>query len=613
MFGSLLAVNRLLANLIDFLSLISWRQPLWLVIACQPILLWLTIRWLKKRNEQQFADKHLLPWIQVHEKKPGLNRLFSRNTAYFLSWFFFALALAEPRIPEKSPNNQDDILMNIMMVIDLSESMHANDIKPTRIRRAVLEAYDFLSIVKNARIGIIVYAARAHLYIPFTTDLDALKFYLKDLDSLQLPTRGSDAVAAIQLAKNIFVKSNNKKYKAKNILLWLTDADIEMKKTDELEIALSSKNLGDIDPYILLLSTKAGAAIPDPNGVWLEDKGQAVISAMNAILIKHLKVAKVHISQVRNNNGDWNALYKQGMRTAIPAITTEKKRWKTLYPWALLPAILLLMVALFPMNLRANKTSANIFIIFSLVFILGTGLNSGKVYAAATSDTSLSNGYRNTIFQGIESYKKAKYTQAKHYFIESVLNAPTDKERAIALHNLGNTLFQLQDYENATLMFTDALRYSPKLQASIKNQALSLALFIEKEKRRNRKMNKGNFTTPNELTPLFDLPERLPFMLRTKAVNLLKIKIPKLPKQTLDHFLGQDLNNIALLEGNKKNQEKQKQKQRKQHLNLEQARLFYVGQEEKPSTALWKRLFEIEEGFPGQLKKPKKIPGVRPW
>ncbi|MEE9302165.1 MAG: VWA domain-containing protein, partial [Thiotrichaceae bacterium] len=211
-------ISLVLANL-------DWRQPLWLLVALQPLLLWLVVRWLQQHKEVLFADAHLLPWIQVRQKKTVTEQILSRNSAYGLAWILMALTLAGPRLPDDRLIDHNEINLDVMMVIDLSRSMHATDIQPSRLRRATLEAYEFLSLAKNTRVGIIVYAARAHLFVPLTKDHNALKFYLQDLDSLQLPTKGSNAKAAIQLAKDELQQAEKTNLQA---LLWLTDGDIEL-------------------------------------------------------------------------------------------------------------------------------------------------------------------------------------------------------------------------------------------------------------------------------------------------------------------------------------------------------------------------------------------------
>ena len=629
--------------MLDFLLSISWRQPLWFLLALFPILLWLVLAWQKTYKQNRFADKHLLPWLEVQKKKSVLHFFFSRNSAYFLSWFLFSLALAGPRTPDKLATDQNQIVMDIMLVVDLSRSMKATDIKPSRIRRATLEAFDFLSMVKNARLGIIVYAGRPHLYVPLTSDLKALTFYVNDLDLLQLPTQGSDASAALMLAKKELLVTTDDK---QQVIVWMTDGDFdvdvesEAQHINKLESELMTISNANINTYILGLGTEEGAAIPLPDGRWLESEGQAVISRMNSKLLQRIsKIGQSGLAdnerfmEVSSDNADWDILYSQGMAKSLKLSKADNiQQWIEFFPWVLFPAILFLIVALFPTNLLTKK-SLNSFVAISILFFVVT--IDSPLYAGDYTVNTNTATYDNSISLGIEAYKQNEFIKAKRHFIDSVQRAEEAKDdiqgaRAIALHNLGNTLFQIGDYATAAELFTDALRYAPEQQQSTKNQVLSVALFIEMEKRRKRKMNKGNFAAPDDIAPLFDLPEQLPFMLSTKAIMLLKASLPKLPEEELNRFLENGLDKLDLLQGDDKlvNREYSQHSQHSQYsqhsqpyqqkqLDMQQARLYLMDKEEqnsdKSALPLWKRLFEIEEGFPGKLKEPKSIPGVRPW
>ncbi len=98
-------------------------------------------------------------------------------------------------------------------------------------------------------------------------------------------------------------------------------------------------------------------------------------------------------------------------------------------------------------------------------------------------------------------------------------------------------------------------------------------------------------------------------MLNAKAVNLLKVELPRIPDSRLNKLLEKGQLHFELMQTNSAlNQQAQKEKQ-----DVEQARIFFMDLEEQKSNALWKRLFEVEEGFPGDVKQPKNIPGLRPW
>ncbi len=600
------------------LANLDWRQPLWLLVALQPLLLWLLLRWLQKYAHTQFADSHLLPWIQVKQKKTLTQKIFSRNTAYGFAWVLVSLSLAGPRLPDENQLDQNEINLDVMMVIDLSRSMHATDIEPSRIRRAVLETYEFLSLAKNTRVGVVVYAARAHLLVPLTKDHDALKFYLQDLDSLQLPTKGSDAVAALQLAKQGLqqaLKPNQQ------VVLWLTDGDMEPALSVPLQKLLTQLSAENIRAFILGLATLEGSGVPLADGSWAsaqpsnKKSAQAVVTKMDAVLLRQLaQLGKGKFSVVSDNESDWEKLYQHGMLASIPiADNDETKHWHQLYAWFLFPAILLIVIALFPLSFNKSSssytskhTSINaVFLAISIMTLLMTV--SSYVYAS-------DNSYSSTVFKGINAYDNLEFPKAQRYFIAAVLDAATDKERAIALHNLGNILFQKGDYAQAIELFSDALHYNAAQQQTVNNQKLTYSLYTILQKRLEKKRLKARMNRFNTATiqggSLFDLPPLSPSTLNTQTKNLLKFSLPEIPEEELNLLLKKGM---AYLQVMKDDGTEEKKKQKEHQQALDRARVYLQNIETGHSNNLWKRLFEVEEGFPAKLESPKNVPGVLPW
>ena len=585
--------------LLEFFETIQWLQPWWFLLALQPLILWLILRWLSKKSQQNFADEHLLPWVKVPSHRTLWQKVFSRDTAYFLAWIGFALALANPQIPDTKAVDSNNSNTDIMLVVDLSQSMLATDIKPSRLRRATLEAYEFLSLAKNARVGVVVYAARPHLFVPLTRDFNALRFYLKDLDSLQLPTLGSDPANALSLAQAELAKSGGSN---KNII-WMTDADLDDELLNNANKIISQSS---INTYVLGIASDKGAEgaeIPLPNGTWLEQDGQAVISKPSFdALHKMAENWGGVLSEVSDDESDWKKIYQQGiLNNSGTESQNNKKQLKSIFQWFLFPALLLLFISLFIKNKPSFKFFAFTIALLSII----------------TFNTAKADSFTNHLKLGVESYKTKEFYLARSQFIQSVLNAKSEKERAMALHNLGNSLFQNGDYETANKLFSDALRYNPEQTHSSKNQQLSNELFeiLESRKQKALLMLRGNLSAPNKNSPLFDLPEnpkRSSSTLSTKAINTTKLKLPDLPKDELNKLLEKGLAFMQVMQGS--HQENAQRKKEKQEMDMAKQQLIKLGEQgSAPSNALWKRLFEIEEGFAGSLKQPEKLPGVKPW
>lgn len=578
--------------MIQWLLSLEWRQPLWLLLAFQPLLLWQALRWLKNKQQQRYADEELLPWVRVPDQQSLLQRLFSRNSAYVLAVIGLAIALAGPRVPDGHSPNLGEKQLDVMLLMDLSYSMQAQDIKPSRIRRAVLEAYEFLSLAKQVRVGVVVYAARPHLLVPVTDDFTALEFYLKDLDSIAMPTQGSDAASAIRFSHKELLKgkhlSNNKLS-----IVWFTDGDLEANEIPEIEQAVTESG---IKTYVLGFGYNENASIPLKDGRWLENDGKSVMSLADMNSLK--KMAKKWggvFSAVQDDESDWKKLYNNGILKQIkPANNKNAENWKELFHWFLWPSMVLLMLALYP-----SKKS-----VFALAFI------SLLIWLSPTAFAE--EGYMDNLLDGASIYENAEYERARAEFIQAVLQADTDEERGIALHNLGNSLFKTGDYENAFYLFNDALFYNNEQKQSIWNRKLTLELFkLLKQRQQKMMLSARPIANPDQTRDPLDLPETMAF-LRENLIHTMDFKLPEIPEKDKNRLLEKGLERIQLQQKEKLKNESDKLKQQK----VNEARLYLNGLQEletDSSSALWKRLFEIEEGFPASLDEAQSVPGLRPW
>ncbi len=589
----------------SMLSYLDWRQPLWLLLVLQPLLLWLFLRWKNNKATNNFADKHLLPWVQVSQQKSFMQKLFSRNIAYWLAMILLAIAIAGPRTPLESADSKQASALDIMLVIDVSASMKATDILPSRLQRTSQELHELLTLIKrdDVRFGSIVYAARPHLFVPMTNDHNALKFYLKDLNKLVLPTKGSDASAALLMAAKVLQKSGSEANQEKAIL-WISDGDIDKSKDQEsIESTLKALLQQKISTHVLGLGTTEGAAIPLPQGGWLQHNGQGVVTKSNlSLLAQFAKIGGGKFSEVYANESEWQTLYTQGLLETVASNTKpepkgEDQQWQEYYQWFLFPALLLLLLALVPLKLGVRTNTLGITTgVLVLLFMSSLLSPASKVYAEDNFSSSL--------LSSIQDYKNQEYALATSGFISAILQANTKGERAMAMHNLGNNYFQQGDYQNAAQLFEDALRYAPKQTQSQHNLVLTKELNALLKKRRRRgiagRANQGlgqqERNNPNQLVTSLD-------NITPKEVESV---LPEIPKERLDSLLSKGLAHLKMLD------DPNAKKLRDQQRDIEQARISLL-RDQDDSQKMWKRLFEIEEGFPAKLKESKTVPGQQPW
>ncbi len=575
----------------------SWREPLWLLVSLFPLFLWLWQILSQRQQSQRYADSALLPWVQ------GGNTHWRNNirpVLWSLFWVLIAVSLAGPRLP-LAQNNTQAPDKKIMLLIDVSRSMHTQDILPSRLERAGLELYEFLQIAKatnSSRIGIIVYAARPHLLVPPTSDMNALKFYLEKLDTLVLPTRGSEPAAALKMASSIL---GDKSQALPSLVLWLTDGDFPASQLTAIKTQLDQLKQANQPLYILGIGTEDGEAIPLGKGKWLAYQGKTVRSKLNSAVLQQLAEAgKGRYSSVKDDESDWQTLYQKGIQKAFPSkIRDQKQQWQELFMWALFPAVfvLFLLVAL-PRNVLVS--------VILLGFVISLSIPSSSFAADKTS----------ALQAGIHAYRTQQFDQAIKHFSRAVFDAETDTQRARALYNLGNSYFQQGDYVAATQVFEDSLTYRKNHSSTKQNLALAKTVQAALEQklallRRQQLLSEGqNKLDGNRLEAIGNDLNWDQDSTKTsgKSNNKPATGLPTLPidQASLKQLVSKGLKRLQQ-EGASSIHEKIRRQQ-----SLGEAQIALQEMDDNPAI-FWKRLFEIEEGFPGSLKKPKQIPGVQPW
>lgn len=619
---------------------IYWREPLFLLLALQPLLIFLIKQIIRKNNYALFAEKKLQPWVIFNKSTSLKKQVLSKNTFYLLAWCLFAIALAGPRVPLQQADKTPILGANIMFVVDLSPSMQAADIIPNRLRRAKLEIFEFLASAQQHRIGITVFSARPHLYVPLTSDYAILKTYLDSLDSLILPTLGSDPVAAL-----LFAEKELAQVKGKSAIVLVSDGDFsEIKNTSDFS-QLDSLKKSDIPLYILGMGTVEGEAVPLKNGSWLKDEQQAVVSQMNEDYLQQLaKHFNGKYSPVYDDASDWHSLYQQGLskhKETINVNATQRILWKELFPYALFPALLLFVVSLSRYRLNMSKN----LVAFGLVFLLSpitdkdvfaSSLNfwptneraahkayENMEYEKAAQLYKTLNGYRSHLGQGNSLYKRGHYQDAIQQFTFAIINAETDEQRVTALYNLGNSYFRTGKFKSAISTFNDALRYQPNHRASLANLNTSKVLLkaIERRAKENAWATEGRQGSGPRSTTVADGSEindnttvSLSGSENKKEETIPLPDLPNMSKDTLNKLISIGLKNIQLAEQNNDGSSSTTQYQEQEEININ---LIRAEQKTKAITdtqhLLWKRVFEIEEGFPAPIEKPHTLPEVKPW
>lgn len=597
-------------DLSDWIGQLDWRAPAWLLLALQPWLILALRRTLRHRSARGFAAPHLLPWLRL--QRPG-TRSHGRSAAHVMAWTLAAAAAAGPRLPQLQPGQTLQAGVDWMLVVDASRSMQATDIAPSRLKRARIEALQLLAGLHGDRVGLIVYAGEPHLVAPPTYDFEALGRYLELLQPGLMPTRGSRPDRALDLARDTLSGLGDT---ARAVLLITDDAgDAALS-----EAAAQALHDQGIALYVLGMGSASGA-ISAPG----DDHSATIdVPLQHQALTSLARTADGRYATVADDDSDLQRLYYDGIATRAQkrqsAPADNEVQWRELYPWLLLPALLLFAITLWPETIARGHAAAVLALgIAAVAHAPGTqaadtalGTKAYQAYQQHQFQTARDlyarmTGYEARLGEGASAYRLGDYSRAVREFTDAVLTAGGDRQRAAALLNLGNGYFQLGDYHGAVTAYQDALLYQPQFDAAQRNLALAklVAEAVDRQLagsrpgrgRRNAEASRSDGFGPRALDESNPEPDDSPPSPERQTAQPDWSELIARGLQFAQVAASGTAPDSAPAAGGEASAG---------------AAAHMAELQQQPAT-LWRRVFEQEEGFPAPLPEPRTLPGVPPW
>jgi Ca-activated chloride channel family protein len=298
------------------MSIFRFAHPEYLyALAVVPVLviLFIVMRLMKRRAWKKLGDPALIVQLapSVSGGKPILKMIL-----FCLAYSLLVVGLANPQIGTKLEEVKREGV-DVIIALDVSNSMKAQDIRPDRLERAKQAISRFIDKLENDRIGIIVFAGQAYVQLPITTDFNAAKLFLSTIDTDIIPTQGTAIGAAIDLAMESFVGEDNK-HKA---LVIITDG--ENHEDDAVEAAKKANEKGVVI-HTIGMGSPDGAPIPVyHNGVqvdFMKDQdGNTVITKLDQTTLEKIAAEGKGIF-VRASSGD------DGLETIMKEIGKMDKK-----------------------------------------------------------------------------------------------------------------------------------------------------------------------------------------------------------------------------------------------------------------------------------------------
>ncbi len=511
----------------------------WLVLIL-PVLIVLARASIRARTRslQKFADIELLP--KLVGELPDIIRAHIWRAAWItVVSLFLIVSLLRPQWGftwrESSRAGID-----IVIALDVSDSMLAEDVRPSRLVRAKRELVDLLESLQGDRVALITFAGSAYLEVPLTLDYGAFRLFLNAVSPEYLPIKGTN----IEIAAEESVKAFRRAEKASGggtakrgrALLIITDGE---SFDGDISHARSVAQDNGVQVYVMGIGTSEGAPIPTPKGYRKDKEGHLIISRLQEDVLQDLAThtGGMYVTSISSSQ-DTNALYQFGMRVKLAANAlsgARAKRWNEYFQLPLLLAVLLLVCgpwsALWRLLGRRKRSSlspgrvqlsSKATLIFLLVtagslavpanslaqsaedlgararreYELGDFASAVKEFAEGSAKSA--NDFRFTVGEGASRYRLGDFEQAKALFFKAAAQTSDKKAKAQILFDAGNSSVQLQQYKEAIKAYEDSLKLAPEDRETQENLALARKLLEQQKQQKQDNQQQQNKQSSDE-------------------------------------------------------------------------------------------------------------------
>lgn len=473
----------------EWLGALHFLRPqwFWLLLAIPLIYLPFRIRDDVRARWKRYIAPDLLDHLLVkHHRRWRYRPIHMVCLLIFLG----AIALAGPTWKREQPPFTED-KAPVVIALDLSQTMDAIDIDPTRIERAKLKLRDLLKVRNGGRTALFVYAGTAHMVLPFTTDFSLFDLYLNSLSTSLMPKSGKDTAQALRAIED-FLKDEP----VPGTILFVTDG-VEPQAIPAFR-AFTAKEEGKDDILIMGVGTSRGGPIQvGPNRFLTDATGRRVYTKLDVDALRSLKRMDIDATTLTldDDDVDWVQRHIQHHLQAVQQRDSHT-RWIDEGYWLTIP-IAVVAVFWFRKGWTVRWTStamAIIFIVpptgdngrFSWLNLWLTHDQQGRYYFQKGEYQKAADKFEDPLWKGLALVRAGDY--------EDALNAFALSDSAESWYDQGNALAHLGKYPEAIQAYQQALaRRSPWPEAQ-DNMTL-VASLIPKPKPNDR--NKEQEIAPN--------------------------------------------------------------------------------------------------------------------
>jgi Ca-activated chloride channel homolog len=430
-------------------------QWFWAFIPVALIALFFLLSQQRQSKWKQSFAKHLLPYLTIK----GSNKQFILPK--FLLLVLLSLMIISATGPTweqiERPGNKTEAVL--VVLLDLSRSMLAEDIQPNRIERAKLKIKDLFNSAPNVKTALIAFAGTAHTVVPFSKDYRTVSRQMEALTPSIMPIQGSNISEALDLADTLLSK-----IVAPSTILLVTD-NIQLETIDRLNRTASKTHV-----EIMAIGTPNGATIPSGRGVLKDKSGNTIIPRLDIVALNSIgQIENVNIVTITLDDSDVNILANHIRRNLEFIIDPEnaEEEWKDTGYWLLFP---ITFICLFWFR-RGWLVHWCWILLFMSSCSDGNDLRVADLFFTKNQQGQrlYKQGEKELAAERFESGDWKGYTYYEMGNLEAAAEAYSQNVSANGFYNLGIVYTKLGDLESAQQAFNTAAELDPELTQAKKN------------------------------------------------------------------------------------------------------------------------------------------------
>lgn len=199
---------------------------------------------------------------------------------FSLAWLFFVIGLARPQLGARLREHESQGV-EVMIALDVSNSMLAEDYSPNRLERSKLAISRLVDKLQGDRIGLVIFAGESFVQLPITADYVSAKQFLKSISTESVPIQGTDLAGALMTAARSFSTQSER---SRAIILITDGEDHEGEALDAARVIAEQ----GIRIYCIGVGSPQGKPIPKNGSLMKDEKGEIVVTRLNENILQEI-------------------------------------------------------------------------------------------------------------------------------------------------------------------------------------------------------------------------------------------------------------------------------------------------------------------------------------